>query len=363
VDNYRFILSGGGTGGHIYPAIAIANALKERYPDAEFLFVGAKDRMEMEKVPQAGYEIKGLWISGLQRKLTLKNLLFPVKLISSLIAARIIVRQFKPDLVVGTGGFASGPLLRVASKRGIPCVLQEQNSFAGLTNKLLAAKAARICVAYDNMERYFPKDKLVKTGNPVRDNIVDASTSREEAIAFFGLNPGKKTLLVLGGSLGSKRINELVLSQLPLFEEMDIQLLWQCGKGYFDQYERHTNPAVKVLDFVNRMDLAYAAADVIISRAGASSVSELCIVGKPVIFIPSPNVAEDHQTKNAMALVTKSAARMIKEEELDDKFPDMFRELIASEAQMELLAKHIRELALPGATGDIVEVISTLLEK
>ncbi|MBT8320247.1 MAG: undecaprenyldiphospho-muramoylpentapeptide beta-N-acetylglucosaminyltransferase, partial [Eudoraea sp.] len=317
MDNYRFILSGGGTGGHIYPAIAIANALKERYPNAKFLFVGARDRMEMEKVPQAGYNIKGLWISGLQRKLTLKNLLFPIKLISSLIKAGKIVSEFKPDLVVGTGGFASGPLLRVASKRGIPCVLQEQNSFAGLTNKLLASRAARICVAYDKMERYFPKEKIVKTGNPVRDHIAAITASREEAYAFFGLDSEKRTLLVLGGSLGSKRINELVLDQLPLFEEIEVQLLWQCGKGYFDQYERYTNPAVKVLDFVNRMDLAYAAADVIISRAGASSVSELCIVGKPVIFIPSPNVAEDHQTKNAMALVARSAALMAKEEELD----------------------------------------------
>ena len=363
MDNYRFILSGGGTGGHIYPAIAIANALKERYPGADFLFVGAKDRMEMERVPEAGYNIKGLWISGLQRKLTLKNLLFPIKLISSLIEARKIVRDFKPDLVVGTGGFASGPLLRVASKRGIPCVLQEQNSFAGLTNKLLASKAAKICVAYDNMERYFPKEKLIKTGNPVREHIVDTSTSREEAFAFFGLNPRRKTLLVLGGSLGSKRINELVLSQLPLFGEMEIQLLWQCGKGYYEQYERYTNPAVKVLDFVNRMDLAYAAADVIISRAGASSVSELCIVGKPVIFIPSPNVAEDHQTKNAMALVDKSAAKMIKESELDENFPEVFGSLILSEVQRKELSKNIKELALPGATGHIVDVISSLLNK
>ncbi len=363
MDNYRFILSGGGTGGHIYPAIAIANALKERYPQAEFLFVGAKDRMEMEKVPQAGYEIKGLWISGLQRKLTFKNLLFPIKLFSSLIEAGKIVREFKPDLVVGTGGFASGPLLRVASKRGIPCVLQEQNSFAGLTNKLLASKAARICVAYDNMERYFPKEKIIKTGNPVREHIVDTSTSQEEALSFFGLNPGRKTLLVLGGSLGSKRINELVMSQLPLFEELEIQHLLQCGKGYYEQYERYTNPAVKVLDFVNRMDLAYAAADIIISRAGASSVSELCIVGKPVIFIPSPNVAEDHQTKNAMALVSKSAAKMIKEDELDANFPEVFGSLILSKEKREELSINIKELALPGATGHIVEVISSLLKK
>jgi UDP-N-acetylglucosamine--N-acetylmuramyl-(pentapeptide) pyrophosphoryl-undecaprenol N-acetylglucosamine transferase len=362
VDNYRFILSGGGTGGHIYPAIAIANALKERYPEANFLFVGAKDRMEMEKVPQAGYRIKGLWISGLQRKLTLKNLLFPIKLISSLIKAGKIVREFKPDLVVGTGGFASGPLLRVASKKGIPCVLQEQNSFAGLTNKLLASRAARICVAYDNMEQYFPKEKIIKTGNPVREHIVDPTTSREEADAFFGLSSKKTTLLVLGGSLGSKRINELVLDQLPLFEEMEVQLLWQCGKGYFQQYEKYTNPAVKVLDFVNRMDLAYASADVIISRAGASSVSELCIVGKPVIFIPSPNVAEDHQTKNAMALVNRSAALMIKETDLDTKFPNMFRQLIGSGEQREQLATNIKELALPGATEHIADVISSILK-
>ena len=318
--------------------------------------------MEMEKVPQAGYNIKGLWISGLQRKLTLKNLLFPIKLISSLIKAGKIVREFKPDLVVGTGGFASGPLLRVASKRGIPCVLQEQNSFAGLTNKLLASRAARICVAYDNMDRYFPKEKIIKTGNPVREHIVDTTTSREEADAFFGLNSEKRTLLVLGGSLGSKRINELVLDQLPLFEEMEVQLLWQCGKGYFEQYEKYTNPAVKVLDFVNRMDLAYAAADVIISRAGASSVSELCIVGKPVIFIPSPNVAEDHQTKNAMALVARSAALMIKEADLDTKFPNMFKELMGSGEQREQLSTNIKELALPGATEQIADVISSLLK-
>ncbi len=362
MGSYRFILSGGGTGGHIYPAIAIANALKERYPEAEFLFVGAKDRMEMEKVPQAGYNIKGLWISGLQRRLTLKNLLFPLKLISSLMKSGKIVRQFKPDIAIGTGGFASGPVLQVAAKRGIPCVLQEQNSYAGLTNKILAGKASKICVAYDQMERYFPKDKIVKTGNPVREKIVAAEDSREDAIAFFGLNSGQRTLLVLGGSLGARRINQLIESQLSFFEELGIQVLWQCGKGYYEQFKKYENQTVKVLDFVNRMDLAYAVADVIISRAGASSVSELCIVGKPVIFIPSPNVAEDHQTKNAMALVEKSAALMIREEDLEEKFPEMFKELEDSEIQQEQLSKEIKALALPNATDHIVEVIESVLK-
>ncbi|MBT8205910.1 MAG: undecaprenyldiphospho-muramoylpentapeptide beta-N-acetylglucosaminyltransferase [Eudoraea sp.] len=362
MGNYRFILSGGGTGGHIYPAIAIANALKDKYPEAEFLFVGAKDRMEMEKVPQAGYKIIGLWISGLQRRLTLKNLLFPLKLISSLLKAGKIVRQFRPDIAIGTGGFASGPVLQVAAKRGIPCVLQEQNSYAGLTNKILAGKADRICVAYDHMERYFPKDKIVKTGNPVREQIVAADSSKKEAFGFFGLNPDQQTVLVLGGSLGARRINQLIESQLSLFEEMGIQVLWQCGKGYYTQYKKYDGHTVKVLDFVNRMDLAYALADVIISRAGASSVSELCIVGKPVIFIPSPNVAEDHQTKNAMALVEESAALMIAEENLDGKFPGLFRELMESQTQREQLSKEIKALALPKATEHIVEVIESVLK-
>ena len=363
MGNYRFILSGGGTGGHIYPAIAIANALKARYQDAEFLFVGARDRMEMEKVPQAGYKIEGLWISGLQRKLTLKNLLFPFKLMSSLLKSGKIVRRFKPDLVVGTGGFASGPLLQVAAKRGIPCVIQEQNSYAGLTNKLLAKKVARICVAYDHMERYFPEEKIVKTGNPVRENILAAEVSKSEAREFFSLEPGRKTLLVIGGSLGARRINELIEAQLGLFKELGIQLIWQCGKGYYEQYKKHDQQGVRVFDFLNRMDLAYTSADVIISRAGASSVSELCIAGKPVIFIPSPNVAEDHQTKNAMALVEKSAALMIKEQDLEQDFPHVFRRLMGADEEQEKLAKAIKELALPRATEHIVEVIASLLER
>tara|TARA_R110002020_G_scaffold12201_7_gene45065 strand:+ start:63481 stop:64572 length:1092 start_codon:yes stop_codon:yes gene_type:complete len=361
VGSYRFILSGGGTGGHIYPAIAIANELKVRYPDAEFLFVGAKDRMEMEKVPQAGYKIEGLWISGLQRKLTFKNLIFPFKVISSLIKAAKIVRNFKPHAVVGTGGFASGPLLKVASGKGIACVLQEQNSFAGITNKLLANKVAKICVAYDGMEKFFPKDKIIKTGNPVRGDLVSMVENKEEALSFFGLQPGKTTLLVLGGSLGARRVNILIEKNLPFFKEQGIQVVWQSGKLYYEEYKKYDSGDVKVVAFLNRMDLAYGAADIIISRAGAGSVSELCIVGKPVIFIPSPNVAEDHQTKNAQSLVDKNAAIMVKETELDEKFGTVFSDLVNNEPLSRKLGVNIKKLAMPNATKEIVDEIEKLL--
>ncbi|RIV73964.1 undecaprenyldiphospho-muramoylpentapeptide beta-N-acetylglucosaminyltransferase [Flagellimonas aequoris] len=361
MGNYRFILSGGGTGGHIYPAVAIANELKRRHPDAKFLFVGAKDKMEMEKVPQAGYEIKGLWISGLQRKLTLKNLMFPFKVISSLLGARKIVKQFKPQVAIGTGGFASGPLLKVAAGAGIPCVLQEQNSFAGITNKLLAGKAEKICVAYDGMEKFFPKEKIVKTGNPIRMDLVDLKADKKEAIAFFGLDANKKTLLVLGGSLGARRINQLVEKELDFFNKQGLQLVWQCGKLYHEDYKKYDSDSVKVLPFVNRMDLAYTVADVIISRAGAGSVSELCLVGKPVIFIPSPNVAEDHQTKNASALVAENAAIMMKESELEENFESGFTELLASEEAQKNLGQNIKKLAMPKATEHIVDEIEKLL--
>ncbi len=361
MGNYRFILSGGGTGGHIYPAVAIANELKRRYPDAAFLFVGAKDRMEMEKVPKAGYKIEGLWITGLQRKLTLKNLMFPFKLISSLIKAGKIVSRFKPDAVVGTGGFASGPLLRVASGRKIPCVLQEQNSYAGITNKLLKNKVAKICVAYDGMERFFPADKIVKTGNPVRGDLVEMSGDRDKALDFFGLDKNKLTLLVLGGSLGARRINQLIEKELEFFKNLNLQLIWQCGKLYIEEYKKYNAEDVKVFDFLNRMDFTYTAADIIISRAGAGSVSELCIVGKPVIFIPSPNVAEDHQTKNAEALVNEEAAIMLKESELDEKFETLFSDLIQSKEKQGALSGNIKKLAMPNATKDIVDQIEKLL--
>ncbi len=362
MDSYRFILSGGGTGGHIYPAIAIANELKKRYPTAEILFVGAKDRMEMEKVPLAGYAIEGLWISGLQRKLTLKNLMFPLKLISSLMKANKIISRFKPHAVIGTGGFASGPLLRVASGRDIPCLLQEQNSYAGITNKWLKDRVAKICVAYDGMDRFFPKSKIIKTGNPVRGDLVMINENRDGAMEFFGLDKNRKTLLVLGGSLGSRRINQLIEKELPFFEKLEIQLLWQCGKLYFETYKKYDSKRVKVFDFLNRMDFAYAAADVVISRAGAGSVSELCIVGKPVLFIPSPNVAEDHQTKNAQAVVAENAAMMLAESQLDTEFESVFGSLFNSREKQALLAGNIKRLARPQATEHIVDEIEKMLD-
>ena len=361
MGNYRFILSGGGTGGHIYPAIAIANELKRRHPNAEFLFVGAKDRMEMEKVPQAGYKIEGLWITGIQRKLTLKNLLFPIKLISSLMRANSIVSKFKPHAVIGTGGFASGPLLKMATVKGIPCVLQEQNSFAGITNKLLKDKVEKICVAYDGMEQFFPKDKIVKTGNPVRSDLVELKATKSEALAFFELNVDKKTLLVLGGSLGARRINQLVADHLTYFEEFGLQVIWQCGKGYYETYKSNQSETIKVHAFLNTMDKAYVAADFIISRAGAGAVSELCLVGKPTFFIPSPVVAEDHQTKNALSLVGHNAAIMIREKDLDQQFKSEFEAVFKSPEKQAELSKNCKALALPNATSDICDEIEKLL--
>lgn len=361
MTNYKFILSGGGTGGHIYPAIAIANELKTQFPDAEFLFVGAKDKMEMQKVPQAGYEIKGLWIAGLQRKLTLQNLMFPLKLATSLLESRRIIKQFKPNVVIGTGGFASGPLLQAAGGAGIPTVIQEQNSFPGITNKLLSKKANSICVAYENLERFFPKQKIVLTGNPVRQDLIDIDSKREDGIAFYGLDPNKKTLLVLGGSLGARRINQLIEKELQNFLAQDVQLIWQCGKLYFEDYKKHNQQHVRVVDFIERMDFVYAAADVIVSRAGASSVSELCIVGKPVIFIPSPNVAEDHQTKNAQAIVDAKGAILLKESELDSQFSIVFEALLKDQGKQSQLSQNIKKLAMPNATKVIVEQIKKLL--
>lgn len=362
MSSYKIILSGGGTGGHIYPAIAIANELKSRYPDAEFLFVGAKDRMEMEKVPQAGFEIIGLWISGIQRKLTLKNLTFPFKLLSSLVKSRKIVKQFKPDVVIGTGGFASGPLLQVATSKGIPSLIQEQNSYPGITNKLLAKKVKKICVAYNGLERFFPEDKIIKTGNPVRQDLLDIDEKTVEAKNYFNLKHGKYTLLVLGGSLGARRINELIENELDFFETQNVQIIWQCGKLYFQQYKIYNNTKnVQVYQFLNNMDFAYAAADIVISRAGASSVSELCIVGKPVMFIPSPNVAEDHQTKNAMTIVESDAAIIIKEADLEVDFKNKFSQLIASPVKQKELGQNIKKLALVNATKEIADEVENLL--
>ncbi len=361
---YKIILSGGGTGGHIYPAVAIANELKSRFPNAEFLFVGAKDRMEMEKVPQAGYNIKGLWISGIQRQLTLKNLMFPFKLISSLWNARKIVKSFKPDIAIGTGGFASGPLLYIAASKKIPCLIQEQNSYPGITNKLLAKKVQKICVAYDNLERFFPTDKIIKTGNPVRQDLLNIESKTVEAKDFFNLKHGKYTLLVLGGSLGARNINDLIERELDFLSTQNVQVIWQCGKLYYNQYKIYNNTKdIQVYPFLNNMDFAYAAADIIISRAGASSVSELCIVGKPVIFIPSPNVAEDHQTKNALAIVNNDAAMLIKEEDLEVDFKNKFSQLMQSPEKQKHLGENIKKLALINATNQIADEVVKLLEK
>ena len=358
---YKCIISGGGTGGHIYPAIAIADEIRERYPNTEFLFVGAKNRMEMTKVPAAGYPITGLWISGIERKISLKNFLFPFKLVVSLWKSLLIIRAFRPDVVVGTGGFASGPLLYMASKKNIPTLIQEQNSYAGITNKWLSKSVDRICVAYQNMERFFPKSKIVITGNPVRKNLREMKVSQAFAHQKMGLHSDKKTLLVLGGSLGARRINQLIEAQLDFFKEQNVQVVWQCGKFYSNEYKRYSSQSVQVKAFIDEMNIAYAAADIIISRAGASAVSELCIVGKPVIFIPSPNVSEDHQTKNAKAIVDKKAAVMIKESELDHQFKSVFSELLNDNKHVENLKTNLKKMALPKATNAIVNEIETLL--
>ncbi|MDX6746471.1 undecaprenyldiphospho-muramoylpentapeptide beta-N-acetylglucosaminyltransferase [Polaribacter sp. PL03] len=362
-QSINILISGGGTGGHIYPAIAIANELKSRFPDAKFLFIGAKDKMEMEKVPQAGYKIKGLWISGIQRKLTVDNLSFPFKMMSSLWGASKIIKNFKPDVAIGTGGFASGPTLIMAGRKGIPTLIQEQNSYPGITNKLLSKKAKKICVAYDNLERFFPLDKIIKTGNPVRQDLLSIDSKRDEGQSFFKLDNAQKTVFVLGGSLGARKINELVESNLDFFKNQGIQVVWQCGKLYFEEYKKYNELAhVQVHQFINRMDFGYAAADIIISRAGASSVSELCIVGKPVVFVPSPNVAEDHQTKNAKSVVDKDAALMIKESDLD-RFSMVFKSLLKDVEKQRILSENIKKLALPSATKDIVDEVEKLLKK
>lgn len=362
---YRLIISGGGTGGHIFPAVAIANAFRERHPDADILFVGAEGRMEMTRVPEAGYKIIGLWISGLQRKLTMSNLLFPVKVIVSYFKAAKIVKDFKPNAVVGTGGYASGPVMMAATRMGVPSVIQEQNSFAGLTNKQVAGKVSRVCVAYDGMDKYFPKEKISLTGNPVRKDILSVSAKRERALAHFGFSHQTKTLLIIGGSLGARTINESILKGIDKLIGSNIQMIWQTGKGYFEAYKSQLGQydlrKIYVQDFIKEMDLAYAAADVVISRSGALAVSELCIAGKPVILVPSPNVAEDHQTKNAMALVSKDAAILVKDVEAEEKLVDEALKLIGDDLLAKKLSANIIKLARPNATEDIVNEIEKLI--
>lgn len=362
MKNLKCIISGGGTGGHIYPAVAIANEIKIRFPEAEILFVGAQDKMEMQKIPQAGYRIEGLWIAGIQRKLTFDNLLFPAKLLRSMWKSRNIIKSFRPDIAIGTGGFASGPLIRMAAMMKIPTLIQEQNSFPGITNKWLSRYVQTVCVAYPDLERFFPKDKIILTGNPVRSDLLDVSQKRLEAQTFFNLNHDMKTLLVLGGSLGSARINQLIFEKLIFFQEMNVQVIWQCGKGYYALYQSNNEiDNIQVHAFLDRMDLAYAAADLIISRAGASSISELALVGKPVIFIPSPHVAEDHQTKNAQAIVNENGAIILKESQLNDSFDTVFSDLLQDEQQQQILGSLLKKWAKPKATQEIVDCIEKLI--
>lgn len=361
----RLIVSGGGTGGHIFPAIAIADAFKRRHPDAEILFVGAKGRMEMERVPKAGYPIEGLWISGFKRELSLDNLSFPFKLISSLCKAKKILKKFKPDIVVGVGGFASGPIMRKATKLNIPVVIQEQNSFPGVTNKIVAPKAAKICVAYENMEKWFPKDKIVLTGNPLRNNVVSTEGKHDEGARFFGLDPQKPIILLVGGSQGALGINKGISAKLVMFKDVDYQLIWQTGKHYVEQAQKEIDELglserVKPVVFIDRMDLAYACADVVISRAGAMSISELSLVGKAVVFVPLPTAAEDHQTKNAMSLVEKDAAMIVKNDETPEKLIPTVFELLKDERKICKMQENIAKFARPNAAEDIVNELDKI---
>lgn len=363
-ETYRIIISGGGTGGHIYPAIAIAKAWNESYPESEVLFVGAENKMEMQKVPEAGYPIEGLPIAGLQRRFTLENLSFPFKVLDSLKKARKLIKNFKPHLVVGVGGYASGPVLFAAQAKGIPTLIQEQNSYAGLTNKLLAKKAIAICVAYPDMERYFPAEKIHYTGNPVRKDILSLKGKREKGLQHFGLDPAKPVILSIGGSLGARTINEALLKSMAGFEANGCQVLWQTGTYYYDNVVKKVTDSglshIFPREFIKEMDLAYAAADLVISRSGALSVSELSLVGKPVIFIPSPNVAEDHQTKNAMAFVSQDAALLLKDSEAIQNLEPMVHSLLQNPEKQQALSQGIKKLSKPNAAMEIVHVMETL---
>jgi UDP-N-acetylglucosamine--N-acetylmuramyl-(pentapeptide) pyrophosphoryl-undecaprenol N-acetylglucosamine transferase len=357
----RIIISGGGTGGHIFPAIAIANALKKLDPATEILFVGALGRMEMDKVPAAGYKIIGLNIQGIQRKSVWKNLLFPVKLFNSVNKALQIIKDFKPDAAVGVGGYASGPLLYAASLKGIPYLIQEQNSYAGITNKWLGKKAEKICVAFDGMEQFFPAAKILKTGNPIRKESVDVAGKKMQALENYKLSTEKKTIMVTGGSLGARTLNNSVLAALDEIVKADVQLIWQTGKVYYktiiEQLGGNYHPNIKIMEFVNRMDLAYAAADVIISRAGAGTIAELCVVKKPVILVPSPNVAEDHQTKNALALVNEQAAIFVADRDAEAKLITKALELLNDKQLQKKLSDNIGKMALPNADEVIAKEV------
>ncbi|MCF6331640.1 MAG: undecaprenyldiphospho-muramoylpentapeptide beta-N-acetylglucosaminyltransferase [Draconibacterium sp.] len=362
----RVILSGGGTGGHIFPALSIANEISKRNPDVEILFVGALDRMEMEKIPAAGYKIIGLPVMGFPRKPSLKIFKFFVNLLKSASMARNIVKEFNPQIAIGVGGFASGPLLRAAAKMRIPTLIQEQNSYAGITNKLLSKKVKTICVAYEKMERFFPKEKIILTGNPVRENLTQDSANKDKALVYFELNEKDKVILIVGGSLGARSINNAVINNIEKISKSGVKVIWQTGAFYFNEIEaklKGKKPGnLQIHKFITRMDLAYSVAQVVISRAGAGTISELCLVGKPSILIPSPNVSEDHQTKNAMALVNNDAALMVRDNEIDEKlFPIAF-DIVNDTERCESLSMKIKTLAKPGATNTIVDEVEKLIK-
>lgn len=367
-DELRIIISGGGTGGHIFPAVSIANAIRAKYPEAKILFVGALGRMEMQRVPAAGYEIVGLPISGFNRKNMLKNVVVLYRIWKSQQMAKKIIRKFNPMAAVGVGGYASGPMLNQCTKMGIPCLIQEQNSYAGVTNKILSKKVDRICVAYDGMERFFPADKIVKTGNPVRRALLDTKLTKAEALKSFGLSEDKKTILIVGGSLGARTVNESVLQNLDMIKESGVQFIWQTGKYYnasimAELKQRGTVPSLHVTDFISDMGAAYKAADLVISRAGASSISEFCLIGKPVILVPSPNVAEDHQTKNAMALVNKNAALYVKDADAPAEVVKLALQTVKDDARLKELSENILKLALPDSADIIANEVVKLARR
>lgn len=367
-DELRIIISGGGTGGHIFPAVSIANAIRAKYPEAKILFVGALGRMEMQRVPAAGYEIVGLPISGFNRKNMLKNVVVLYRIWKSQQMAKKIIRKFNPMAAVGVGGYASGPMLNQCTKMGIPCLIQEQNSYAGVTNKILSKKVDRICVAYDGMERFFPADKIVKTGNPVRQALLDTKLTKAEALKSFGLSEDKKTILIVGGSLGARTVNESVLQNLDMIKESGVQFIWQTGKYYnasimAELKQRGTVPSLHVTDFISDMGAAYKAADLVISRAGASSISEFCLIGKPVILVPSPNVAEDHQTKNAMALVNKNAALYVKDADAPAEVVKLALQTVKDDARLKELSENILKLALPDSADIIADEVVKLARR
>ncbi|MBP5323561.1 MAG: undecaprenyldiphospho-muramoylpentapeptide beta-N-acetylglucosaminyltransferase [Bacteroidaceae bacterium] len=366
MEPMRVIISGGGTGGHIFPALSIANALKEKRPDTEILFVGAENRMEMQRVPAAGYPIKGLPVSGFDRKHLLKNIVVLWRLAKSQRMAKKIVRSFKPDVAVGVGGYASGPTLKMAAAQGIPTLLQEQNSYAGVTNKLLAKSASVICVAYEGLERFFPAEKIKLTGNPVRQSLLEHSTTHEKAAALYGFDPQKPIVLIVGGSLGARSINEAILAHLDEIRQGEVQFIWQTGKYYFEEMRKRVGDIPKnlfITDFIGNMDDAYTAADLIISRAGAGSISEFCLLGKAVILVPSPNVAEDHQTKNAMALVNKGAGVYVSDKDAQEKLVATAFELVHDEEKLAELRKNILTMALPDSASIIADEVFRLAEE